>query len=73
MLISGISFETSSAALIDQIPPALSVFADAVEKFLQVPANQVSLSFIFCDVKALHKNGQQFSWTIFYFLQTNFH
>ena len=38
---AGVSFETSSSALIDQIPVALGVFADAVENFLEIPANQV--------------------------------
>ena len=33
--ISGVSFETSSAALIEQIPSALSVFAEAVEDFIK--------------------------------------
>ena len=40
-MISGVSFETSSDALIDQIPSALVVFAEAVEGFIRVPSNQV--------------------------------
>ena len=35
----GVSFETSSDALIDQIPNALSVFAEGVERYLNNPAN----------------------------------
>ena len=38
---AGVSFETSSSALIDQIPSALGVFAEAVEKFIKIPAYQV--------------------------------
>jgi len=36
----GVSFETSSAALIEQIPSALSVFAEAVENFIKIRKNQ---------------------------------
>merc|ERR1719483_1061116 len=35
----GVSFETSSDALVDQIPNALSVFAEGVERYLNNPAN----------------------------------
>ena len=42
-VVAGVSFETSSAALIDQIPPALAVFAQAVDDFIKVPTNQVSI------------------------------
>ena len=40
---SGVSFETSSDSLIDQIPSALGVFAEAVDGFIRVPSNQVAL------------------------------
>ena len=43
---AGVSFETSSAALIDQIPSALAVFAEAVDDFLKVPTNQVHLQHL---------------------------
>ena len=39
------SFETSSDALIDQIPSALSVFAAAMEDYFRVQANQVRKLF----------------------------
>ena len=41
--ILGVSFETSSDSLIDQIPSALGVFAEAVEGFIRVPSNQVKI------------------------------
>ena len=41
----GVSFETSSDALIDQIPSALSVFAAAMEDYFKVQANQVRKLF----------------------------
>ena len=44
--VSGVSFETSSSALIDQIPSALGVFADAVENFIEIPANQVEYRLV---------------------------
>ena len=43
MTILGVSFETSSDSLIDQIPSALRVFAEAVEGFIRVPSNQVKI------------------------------
>ena len=43
IIFSGVSFETSSDSLIDQIPSALGVFAEAVEGFIRVPSNQVKI------------------------------
>ena len=39
---SGVSFETSSDALIEQIPNALSVFAEGAERFLEDPRHENS-------------------------------
>ena len=46
-IIIGVSFETSSDSLIDQIPSALGVFAEAVEGFIRVPSNQVKRNILF--------------------------
>ena len=48
-LYLGVSFETSSAALIEQIPSALSVFAEAVENFIKIynVRNQVTSSIVY--------------------------
>ena len=46
IIFIGVSFETSSDSLIDQIPSALGVFAEAVEGFIRVPSNQVKRNIL---------------------------